>query len=188
MNTFFPKHTVQWHFHEPTVFRRVTLNLWEVAVLAGVVLRLYRAVVISAGSSSSWVWAGSTFAFGLLLLCAAATMHLANYPVQKWWWRAPLFALVEVAAESATALLLIGFGREPFGSTRAEWSDWLPMAGNTLWTRMLVVCGWALFLAGVVWVVRRTILREQPVEEEIVEAAEEAAHAEDAAHETPKAS
>ena len=43
------------------------------------------------------------------------------------------------------------------------------MAGGTLWTRELIVCGWALFLAGVIWIVRRTILREQ-VEEEAVEA------------------
>ena len=89
--------------------------------------------------------------------------------MQRWVWRAPLFALVEVAAESATALLLIWFGREPSGSARAEWSDWLPMSIATLWTRELTVCGWALLLAAVVWVVRRTILREQPVEEEPVE-------------------
>lgn len=174
MNTFFPKHTVQWHFEEPTVFRRVSLNLVEVAVLAGITIRLYRAVVITAGSSASWLWAGSTFAFGLLLLCAAATIHLANYPVQRWWWRAPLFALVEVAAESATALLLIWLGREPSGSTRAEWGDWLPMAANTLWTRMIMICVWALFLAGAVWIVRRTVLREQPVEEDVVEEAAQA--------------
>jgi len=169
MSTFFPKHSVQWHFEEPTVLRRFSLNVWEMAVLTGITLRLYRALVSTAGPTSSWVWAGSTFALGLLLLCAAATVHLANYPLYRWLWRAPLFALVEAAAESATALLLIGFGREPLGSARAEWSDWLSMAGGTLWTRMLTVCGWALFLAAVVWVVRRTILREQKVEEEVAE-------------------
>lgn len=169
MSTFFPKHTVQWHFEEPTILRRFSLSLVEMAVLTGVALRLYRALVITAGSTSSWLWAGGTFALGLLMLCAAATIHLANYPLQRWIWRAPLFALVEVAAESVTALVLIWFGREPSGSVRAEWSDWLPMAAGTLWTRMIIVCGWALFLAAVVWIVRRTILREQPVEEETVE-------------------
>ena len=169
MATFFPKHSVQWHFEEPTILRRFSLNVWEMAILTGVVLRLYRALVITAGSTSSWLWAGGTFALGLLLLCAAATIHLSNFPLNRWLWRAPLFAVVEVAAESAIALLLIGFGREPNGSTRAEWADWLPMAVSTLWTRLFVVCGWALFLAGVVWVVRRTILREEAVEEEAVE-------------------
>lgn len=174
MSTFFPKHTVQWHFEEPTVFRRFSISLWEMAIVTGVLLRLYRALVITAGSTSSWLWAGGTFALGLLMLCAAATIHLANYPLQRWVVRAPLFALVEVAAESATALLLIWFGREPWGSTRAEWSDWLPMAAGTLLTRMVTICGWALFLAAVVWVVRRTILREQKVEEDTVEDAAQA--------------
>jgi hypothetical protein len=165
MSTFFPKHSVQWHFEEPTVIRRFSLSLLEMAVLTGITVRLYRALVITHGSTS-WIWLGGSFAVGVLLLCAMATVHLANYPLQRWVWRAPLFALIEVAAESATALVLIWFGREPSGSARAEWSDWLPMAAGTLWTRELMVCGWALLLAGTVWVVRRTILREQPVEEE----------------------
>lgn len=165
--TFFPKHTVQWE--EPTALRRFTISLLEVAILTGIALRLYRALVISAGSTSSWIWAGGTFALGLLILCAAATIHLANYPLQRWVWRAPAFAAIEVAAESLMSALLIWFGREPIGSARAEWRDWFSMAQTTLWTRMLTVCGWALLLAAVVWVVRRTILREQPVEEDTVE-------------------
>lgn len=172
MSTFFPKHTVQWHFEEPTVLRRFTLSLVEMAVLTGITLRLYRALVVTHGSTSSWLWAGGTFALGLLLLCAMATVHLANYPLHRWAWRAPLFALVEVAAESATALFLIWVGREPSGSARAEWSDWLPMAAGTLWTREVIVCGWALFLAAVVWIVRRTILREQVEEEPVEDAAQ----------------
>ena len=174
MKHYFPKHSVQWHFEEPTVMRKFSLSLGEMAVLTGIVLRLYRALVITHGSTSSWLWAGGTFALGLLVLCAMATVHLANFPLNRWVWRAPAFAAAEAAAESATALVLIWFGREPSGSTRAEWSDWLPMAGGTLWTRELTVCAWALFLAGVVWVVRRTILREQKVEEEVVEDAAQA--------------
>jgi hypothetical protein len=166
---FFPKHTVQWHFEEPTVMRKFSLSLAEMAILTGVALRLYRALIITHGSSSSWLWLGGTFALGLLALCAMATIHLANYPLQHWVWRAPLFALAEAAAESATALLLIWFGREPSGSTRAEWGDWLPMSGQTLFMRELEVCAWALIMAGAVAVVRRTILREQKVEEEVVE-------------------
>ena len=166
MSTFFPKQTVQWHFEEPTILRRFSLSLWEVAILTGITLRLYRALVITSGSTSSWIVAGGTFALGLLLLCAAATVHLSNYPLQRWVWRAPAFAAVEVAAESVTSLLLIWLGREPFGSTRAEWSDWLPMAALTLWTRVFTISAWALFLAAIVWIVRRTILREQPVEED----------------------
>ena len=163
MSNFFPKHTVQWHFEEPTVLRRFSLSLWEMALLTGVAIRLYRAVVVNYGSTS-WVWLAA-LGVGVLMLCAMATVHLANYPMQGWVWRAPLFAFVEVAAESLTSLVLIYFGREPEGSARAEWRDWPALAIDALVTRTLIVCGWALVLAAVVWVVRRTILRE-PVEEE----------------------
>jgi hypothetical protein len=172
MSTFFPKHTVQWHFEEPTVFRRLSISLGEMAVLTGITLRLYRALVVTHGTTSSWLWAGGTFALGILLLCAMTTIHLANFPVRRWLWRAPLFALVEAAAESVTALFLIWVGREPSGSARAEWSDWLPMAAGTLWTRLLIVCGWAVFLAAVVSIIRRTILREQVVEEPVEDVAQ----------------
>lgn len=170
MKRYFPKHTVQWHFEEPTVFRRFSLSLWEVAIITGILLRLYRALVQTmGGTSSSWLWTGGTFAIGLLILCAAATIHLANYPVHQWVWRAPLFAVVEVAAESVTALALIWLGREPMGSTRAEWADWLPMAGTTLWTRLVMVSAWALVLAAVVAIVRRTVLHDEPIQEETPE-------------------
>ena len=174
MSNYFPKHTVHWHFEEPTVLRRFTFSLWEMALLTGIVLRLYRALITPHASSSLLILGGS-LALSVLVLCAMTTVHLANFPLQRWVWRAPLFALVVVAAESLTSLLLIWVGREPNGTARAEWSDWLPLAWTTLVTRMIEVVGWALILAGVVFVVRRTILRE-PVEEDPPEGEEEAAH------------
>ena len=161
--TIFPKHTVDWHFEEPTIVRRFTLSLWEMAVLTGIALRLYRAVVINY-QATTWVWLAA-FGIGLLMLCAMATVHLANYPLVRWVWRAPLFAFIESTAESVTSLVLIAFGREPAGTARAVWSDWPSLAVDTLLTRELIVCLWAVLLAGVVWVVRRMILREV-VEEE----------------------
>jgi hypothetical protein len=166
MTKYFPKHSVQWHFEEPTVLRRFSLSLVEMALLTGVLMRLYRALLVPAGSASSWLWAGGTYAFGLLVLCAAVTIHLANYPVYRWLWRAPLFVVVEVAAEMATSLVLIWLRREPIGSARAEWGDWPGMVGTTLVTRLVTVGGWALILAGVVWIVRRTVLRDERVEED----------------------
>src|SRR5687767_4125780 len=167
MSSFFPKHTVQWHFEEPTVLRRFSLNIVEMAALTGVALRLYRAVVTTQ-SSGSWVWF-MAFAGGILLLCAMATLHLANYPLHRWVWRAPLFVVIEVAAEAITSLVLIAFHREPTGTARAEFGDWLPMMGSALWTRAVIVLGWALILAGVIWLVRHTILREERIEEEPAE-------------------
>lgn len=167
MSSFFPKHTHDWHFEEPTVIRRLSRSLVEVAVFSGIVLRLYRALVTTP-ESATWVWF-LAFVGGLLFLCAMATLHLANFPLERWLWRAPLFAVVEAAAEAATSLALIGLRREPSGTARAEWSDWLPMAGGTLWTRVLIVCAWAAVLAAMIWLVRRTILREEVVEEDPIE-------------------
>lgn len=167
MSSFFPKHTVQWHFEEPTVLRRFSLNIVEMAILTGVAMRLYRAVVTTQ-SSGSWVWFAG-FAGGILLLCAMATLHLANYPLHHWVWRVPLFVLIEVAAESLTSLGLIAVNREPTGTARAEFGDWLPMMSNTLWTSALIVLTWALILAGVIWLVRHTILREERIDEEPAE-------------------
>lgn len=168
MTKYFPKHTVQWHFEEPTILRRFSLSLVEMAVLTGIVLRLFRALVYTQASTNWFLWGGS-IALGVLVLCGMATVHLANYPIRRWILRAPLFALAEVVVESVTSAALIWLGREPTGSARAEWSDWLPMTVDTLFLRMLEVCGWALILAGVVTVVRRTVLREQKVEEDTVE-------------------
>ena len=147
--------------------RRFSRSVVEMAVLTGVALRLYRALVTSP-DSSTWVWF-LAFAGGLLILCTMATFHLANYPLHRWVWRAPIFAALEAAGESVTSLLLIALGREPLGAARAGWGDWLPLALDTLWTRILIVSAWALVLAGVIWIVRRTILREDVVEEDPVE-------------------
>lgn len=167
MTPFFPKHTHEWHFEEPTVVRRFSRSVWEMAILTGVALRLYRALVTNPGSSTL-IWFVA-FAGGLLILCTMATLHLANYPLHRWVWRAPAFAALEAAGEAITSLGLIALGREPLGTTRATWGDWLPLALDTLWTRVLIVSAWALVLAGVIWVVRRTILREEVVEEDPVE-------------------
>jgi len=166
--TFFPKQTIHWHFEEPTMVRRFSLSLAEMALLTGITLRLYRAVVLAHGPSN-WLYFGGSVVLGLLLLCAMTTAHLANYTVKRWLWRAPLFALVEAAGEMLASLVLIWAHREPSGATRAEFSDWLPLAWDTLWTREVIVCLWALFLAGAVAIVRRTMLHE-PVEEESAEA------------------
>lgn len=163
MSTFFPKHTIHWHIEEPTVLRRFSLSLWEMALITGVVLRLYRAVVLNYGATT-WIWLAA-LGVGVLLFCAMATMHLANYPMRRWVWRAPLFALLEVTSESVTSLLLIWLGREPQGSARAEWSDWPSMAAGTLFTRELTVLAWTAVLAVVVTVVRRVVLRESEADE-----------------------
>lgn len=133
--------------------------------MTGVLLRVYRSYVLTHGANG-WLYLGGTFGFGLLVLLLMATAHLANFPIQRWLWRAPAFVLIECAAEMATSLLLIWVGREPYGSVRAEWHDWPSMAIGALATRGIAIILWTLLLAGIVQIVRR--LMAGSVEEERV--------------------
>lgn len=164
----FPRQTIEWHIEEPRAFRRLSLSLVEMALVTGVLLRVYRSYVLTHGASG-WLLFGGTIALGILFLLFMTTAHLANFPIQRWVWRAPLFALIECIAEMAASLLLIWIGREPMGSTRAEFHDWPSLAIGTLATRGVIILVWSLLLAGIVQIVRRTMVAGA-VEEEKEEA------------------
>lgn len=159
MPSFFPRHAIELHLEEPPAFRRFSFSLVEMAIVTGILLRIYRSFALTHGANSWW-YDGGTFAFGLVLLLGMATAHLANFPVQRWLWRAPLFVAVEVAAEMAMSLLLLWAGREPNGTVRAALADWPAMAAGTLLTRSVAVLVWAALLAMIVGVVRRTLVHE----------------------------
>jgi hypothetical protein len=76
--------------------------------------------------------------------------------VRSWAWRAPLFALVEVAGEMATSLLLIALRIEPEGTARADFHDWPSMSLRALLQSELLICFWALVLAAVILLVRQS--------------------------------
>ena len=159
MPTFFPKHTAELKLSEPKAFRLFSYSLVEMALVTGVLVRVYRLVVLTNGSNN-WLYIGATFLIGTLFLLGMATAHLANYPLQQYLWRAPAFALIEVAAEMATSAILIAVGREPNGTVAAHWDDWLGLARNALVLRGSLIVLWALLLAGGVQLVRRTIVHE----------------------------
>jgi hypothetical protein len=158
MANYFPRHTVAWKIEEPRAFRRLTLSLVEMAVLTGVALRLFRSLVLTHGQNS-WLYLGGTFALGGILLFGMTTAHLGNYTVRHWLWRGPVFGLVEAAAELATAMVLIAVGREPIGTERAEFSDWTRIAGDVLLYRVVPVIVFVAVLAGVVQLVRYTLIK-----------------------------
>jgi hypothetical protein len=155
MATFFPQHSVEWKLEEPRAFRRLSLSLIEMALLTGVVLRVLRALTFTHGRAS-WLFYGAAFVVGLLILLGMTTAYLANWTLRSWLWRAPLFALVEVAGEMATSLLLIAMGREPEGAVRAEFHDWPSMALRAFLQSEVSICVWAALLAGVIVFVRRS--------------------------------
>ena len=159
MQSFFPRTTIE--LTQPGAFRRFSFSLVEMAVITGLLVRLYRLFVVT--HSSSWAYVLG-MAVGMLFLLAMTTLHLANYPLHQYLWRAPVFALVEVVAEMAASALLIWLGREPNGSVRAHWDDWVGMGLNTLLWRGLIIVLWGLALAGIVQIVRRTIVAEDEIE------------------------
>lgn len=158
MSGFFPRTAVDWRLEEPAALRRVSLSLPLVATLTGVLLRLYRAAALPLASDAGWLAFAAAVAFGAVFFIGMATLHLGNFPLARWYWRAPLFGLIAAGAELATSLLLTLAGAEPLGSGRAVVRDWSGMVVFTLLTRTLVVVLFAALLAAVVQLVRRWLV------------------------------
>jgi len=140
-----PRQTIELKVEEPKAFRRFSFSLVEMALVTGVVAR-------STASSCSprleqLAILGGTIAFGIVFLIGMVTAHLANYPLHQYLWRAPAFALIEVAAEMVTSALLIALGHEAYGTVRAHWDDWVGMTLQALLIRGLAIVLWSLILA-----------------------------------------
>lgn len=133
-------------------FSRHTL---EIAGVTGVLLRLYRAAVLSLDSAAGWQVFLMALIVGVVLACGALTWHLSNFPLRRWPARVASFVGIEVAAEFGTSSMLIALRREPLGSGLATWADWWSLAGNTLLERALVLGGYAGLLAVATWFVTR---------------------------------
>jgi hypothetical protein len=156
MAKYFPRTTNEIRSEEPSAFRAVALSVVEMGLLTGVVFRLFRSLVLTHGSNS-WLYLGGMLAIGAIFLVAMTTIHLANFPLRRWVWRAPMLAVLVAAGEMAVSLILILAGREPNGTVRAELADWPGMAISVLLFRMTAVCGWALLLAGAVMAARSVL-------------------------------
>lgn len=160
MAYFFPHHTVEWRLQQPGAIRRIALSLPAMAIVTGIVVHLYRWLILSYGTMSWWFVLAS-IGGGLVLLLGLATAHLGNHTVRQWLWRAPLFALVEGAAEAAFGALLIALGVERLGTDVAHWSDWPTLAANALFWHSIAILSFALLLAGVVQSVRFALLKHE---------------------------
>lgn len=170
MANFFPRQTIELKIEEPKAFRRISFSLVEMAAITGVLVRVYRVVVLTHGSNN-WLYIGGTITLGLLFFLGMVTAHLANYPLHQYVWRGPAFALIEVLSEMAVSALLIAVGHEANGTVRAHWDDWLGLGLQALLYRGLAIVIWTLLLAGVIEVVRRVVHEdEEPVEAPVAKA------------------
>lgn len=144
--------------HHPaprSVWHRIAASVVEMAIIAGVVVRVLHVIANAHGAQLDWHSFVGTFIGIPVILLGLATIHLATYPLHQWIWRAPVFALLESTVESLMSLLLIYAGRERWGTGRALLGDWPAMAATTFLTRFAMICIFALVLGGVAQIVRR---------------------------------
>ena len=149
----------EWDLEEPAAFARIARSPVELALITGVLMRLFRAVVLTHGDATS-AYLGAALVLGTLFLLGMATLHLGRFPVREWPWRAPLFAVFETAGEMIVSFVLIALHREPWGTARAEFVDWQAMATGVVFWRVLGVSVWALLLGVTVSFIRGRVLKD----------------------------
>ena len=172
MVDFFPRQTIEWRLRELSKLRRLAVSLVGMAVITGVVVHLYRWLVLSYRPDSLWLFFVGAAGFVVLLL-GLTTAHLGNHTVRTWLWRAPLFAVVESATEAAMSALLIAAGVERIGSQLAHWSDWPSLALHMAVRRTVAILVFALVLAVVVQWVRFILLKREHRESTAIAIAKE---------------
>lgn len=161
--SYFPRDTTSFAAVEVSALRTLSLSSLEMGALTGVLMRAFRALALTHGSGTSWLYVGATYATGLVALFGLLALHVANFPVRRWPMRVLLFVAAEVAAEMLVSAALIALGREPLGATgRATWADWPTLAARTLTFRATAIGAFALVLAGVVQLVRLALGRRRP--------------------------
>jgi len=148
----------EWDLDEPESFKRIARSPIELAAITGILIRLFRALILTHGPVDSWVYLGSSFALGTIFLLTMATLHLGRFPLKEWPWRAAVFAIVETTAEMGTSLALIALHREPWGTVRAEYHDWQPMAIGVAFWRFLTVMLFTLLLGWTMHLVRTKLM------------------------------
>ena len=150
-----------WKVREPAAFAKLARSLVDMALVTGVVARLYRGMVLSRAQSASGVYVALTLTIGALFLLAMVTIHVSRYPLRDWLWRAPAFAVIEGAAEMLASLILIALHRESLGTGAAHFRDWPGMAAGTVGWRIITISLFSLILAGIVKWVRYMLLRKE---------------------------
>lgn len=148
---------------EPAAFTKFAHSLIDMALVTGIIARLYRAMVLSRAQDASGTYIAVTLTIGSMFLLLMATIHLSRHPLRDWLWRAPAFAFAEGTTEMLTSLLLIALNREPLGTGGASMSDWPGMAIGTIGWRLVTISLFALLLALVVKWVRYMLLRKEHI-------------------------
>ncbi len=146
---------------EPAAFAKLARSLVDMALVTGIISRIYRAMVLSRSESPSGTYIAVTLTIAAVFLLAMVSIHLSRFPLRDWLWRAPVFAAAEGAAEMLASAVLIALAREPLGTGAAHFHDWPMMFVRTMGWRIVVISLFALLLAAVVKWVRYLLLRRE---------------------------
>jgi len=146
---------------EDALPRRFAHSLAGTAIITGVLVQSFRAVMVRLGAAHSNLLLVAGLTGVLAILLAFTTLHLGSHPVHQWKWRAPLFALIESAASMVMTGLLIAMHAEVIGTERAHWSDWFTLATRIFFWHMLTILFFALVLGVTVQWVRFAMLRHE---------------------------
>ena len=145
---------------EPPAFSKLARSIVEMALVTGVVVRLYRVVVLTHASASG-LYLGTMFLLASAFVLLMATVHLSRFPLRQWMWRAPAFGALESAFESIVSLGLIFANREPLGTGAATLGDWPGIAGTIFLRHVIVISAFAALLALTVKLVRYQLLKRE---------------------------
>jgi hypothetical protein len=143
-----PHHSLAWTLEHKTRLRRASLSLTLFGILTGIGVRCYRWFVLAVLAPQSPGYIILTIVAGVAILCALVTVHLANFPLRAWRWRAPLLGAYIAAGEALMSLLLTMAHQERLGRTLATPGDWAGSLPTLFVSRLIVVSLYALLLAG----------------------------------------
>ena len=146
---------------EPAAFSKLARSIVEIALVTGVLVRLYRAVVLANAGNAGGLTLALLFLAGAAFVLLMAAVHLSRFPIRQWTWRAPAFAALEAVAESLTSFMLILLHREPLGTGAATLGDLPAIAGNILMRHVIVISLFSALLAVTVKLVRYQLLRHE---------------------------
>jgi hypothetical protein len=174
-----------------SLLARIPRSLVPMAILTGLIVHSYVwFVLVRASVHFDWIALLLAFAGRFVLLLALATVYLGNHPVRQWIWRAPCFAVLEVAVEAIYVAVLIKIGTERIGTERANQRDFFGIVADIAEYHGIALLVFSLILAVVVQTVRYALLkhehrdstaikihdeREMEKAEELIEAREERA-------------
>ncbi len=148
---------------EPPAFSKLARSIVEIALVTGIFVRLFRAVVLTHTDGGSGLYLAGMFLLGGGFVLLMATIHLSRFPLRQWTWRAPAFAALESVFESIVSLCLIVAHREPLGTGAATFRDWPGIAATILTWHTIVLSLFALLLALTVKLVRYQLLKREHV-------------------------